>query len=929
MTTTTPQQRWSQVALAFAAVATASLTACGGGGGGATPPPPPPPPPAGVTISGTLSVAANLVLDSDTNDPNQTPRRDNGDFDVAQPITASSQVLGTVNIPGAGPAGASRALGDEYDAYRVTLAAGQTLELDFTADPDVNDLDLYVFQDIAGVQTIVGESFGTSASECVRISSPGEYTIAVEAFDGASLYNLRVTNAGASSACANATITGAVTQRVRPGELVVGLRDGSAKAARASAQLAGRPLRVQRGAVAPGRLALLALDETAGDRVRAQRATAAPARLRQQLGADSRRLLDTIAQAKQLRASGAFDQVMLNRVLHASALVGTFPPNDPRYPLQRWHYEQIALPAAMQRLAGLAVQPTVRPIVAVIDTGIVTDHPDLAPQLVPGFDFIASVASAGDGNGIDNNPDDLRVPDSQPSFHGTHVAGTVAASTFDGSGAAGVAPMAQIMGLRVLGEGGSGSFFDIAEAIRYASRLANVSGQLPARRADVINLSLGASGVACDNDSAQLFASVRAAGTLIVAATGNESNRPAGQIADVGFPANCPGVLAVTATDPQRGIAPYANTGATVAMAAPGGDMRTSTTGTGQPDGVYSTLATFDGSGNRVPTFGVLQGTSMATPHAAGVLALMRWVHPAITPAQVDTLLAQGALTDDVGPAGRDNNHGWGVINASKAVQAALTLRDGTAPPSTGVLEAQPSALDFGASASTLDFTVRATDTTSERVTSTSTSNAAVTVAPVAVDTATGLGSYRITVNRSLLAEGVVTPTVTVQTTARTLRVALSIEKRAPGSTVGGDLGPVYVLVYDGDSGDFIQQVTVAAPSGGTYRYSLAGLTASKIVVVAGTDYDNDGIICARGEACGAYPVLGAQVTPVTLTGNRNDLDFVLSPVGAGNVQSTGLSLQTKAKTTTAAGAAAPAAVVLPGRRPAADDQNRLPKPTL
>lgn len=63
-------------------------------------------------------------------------------------------------------------------------------------------------------------------------------------------------------------------------------------------------------------------------------------------------------------------------------------------------------------------------------------------------------------------------------------------------------------------------------------------------------------------------------------------------------------------------------------------------------------------------------------------------------------------------------------------------------------------------------------------------------------------------------------------------------------------------------------------------------MTAPKITVVAGTDYDNDGLICSRGEACGAYPVLGANITPITLTGNRNDLDFLLSPVGAGNVQS-------------------------------------------
>ncbi len=905
---TRPSARWAQLAVAFAAVA--ALAACGGGGGsdpvaGPTPaptppsppppppppppapPPPPPPPPSNFTIGGTLAVAANLVLDSDTNDPNQSPRLVNDDFDTAQPITASSQVLGTVNQPGAGPAGASRLAGDVNDTFRVTLAAGQTLELDFTADPGVNDLDLYVFQPVGGVQTVVGESIGTSRSECVTITSAGEYTIAVNAYAGASLYNLRVTAAGAASSCQNATGTMASAERVRPGELIVGLREGSPSSAQAQALVAGQPWRVLRGAVQGGRMALLGLPDAAAPRARVLGVQpSAMTALQRQLGPDARAHLDTLAQAKALRASGAFDHVLLNRVLHSSALVGTFPPNDPRYPLQRWHYEQISLPAAMQRLAGLAVQPTLRPIVAVIDTGIVADHPDLGPQIFDGFDFIKSAASAGDGNGIDNNPDDLRTRDSQPSFHGSHVAGTVAAATFDGSGAAGVAPMAQLMPLRVLGEGGSGNFYDIAQAILFASRQANDAGRLPARRADVINLSLGASGAACDSSSAALFASVRAAGTLVVAATGNESNRPAGQITNVGYPANCPGVLAVTATDPQRGIAPYANTGSSVALAAPGGDMRTSTTGTGQPDGVYSTLATFDAAGTRVPTFGVLQGTSMATPHAAGVLALMRWVHPAITPAQVDTLLAQGQLTDDLGDAGRDSAFGWGLINASKAVQAALTLRDGVAPPSIGVLEAQPAALDFGAQSNTLDFTVRATDTTAEKVQSTSTSSAAVSVAAAAVDSSTGLGTYRISVDRNALPLGVSTPTVSVQTTLRTLTVALSIERRPPGSPVGGDLGPVYVLVYDGVSGDFIKQVRVAA-SGGTYRYSVTGLATNSVVVIAGTDYDNDGFICSRGEACGAYPVLGAQVTPIGLTGNRNDLDFVLAPVGAGNAQTT------------------------------------------
>ncbi len=880
-----------------------TLAACGGGGGGGaapspspTPSPSPSPSPASFTIGGTLTVAENLVLDSDTNDPSQSPRTSNDDFAFAQAIGASSQVLGTVNQPGAGPSGASSAAGDEFDVFGVTVAAGQTVELDFTADPTVNDLDLYVFKLVGGTYQIVGESIAQNSSECVRITTAGDYKIGVQAFAGASLYNLRVTAPGAVSSCANATTAEAP---FIAGELVVGLREDSARAGRASVQALSQGLSVQRGAIAPGRLALVQVPE-GSPRTRAQ-ALSRP-NLLQQLPLQAQRHIATVEHAKRLRASGAFDHVMFNRVLKTNALIGSFPPNDPRYPQQRWHYDQISLPAAMTLLVADGNHAT-RPMVAVVDTGIVADHPDLAPQIADGFDFVKDPASSGDGNGIDLDPDDLRSAASQPSFHGSHVAGTIAASTYDGAGAAGVAPMAQLMPLRALGEGGSGSFYDITQAVQYAAGLANDSGRVPTRRADVINLSLGAAGAACDADSVSFFASVRAKGSIIVAAAGNEANRPNGITAPVGYPANCTGVIAVSATDPQRGIAPYSSTGAQVAVAAPGGDMRFSTTGTGQPDGVYSTLATFNAAGTRVPTFGVLQGTSMATPHVAGVMALMRWVHPGITPAQVDTLLANGELTDEAGAAGRDVNYGYGILNASKAVQAAIKLRDGTAPPTSGVVEAQPAALDFGSVATALDFTLRTTATTSEKVTSVTSSNPVAAVAALTVDATTGLGSYRVTVDRSRLAtDGVVTPTITVQTTARTLSVQLTIEKRSTPSA-SGNLGPVYVLVFDADTNALVGQVDVQ-PSGGRYVWSLAGVTARNVVIVAGSDYDNDGLICSRGEACGAYPVLGAQVTPVALTGNRSDLGFLLAPVGAGN---------------TAGGATV---------QEASELQKRLPKPT-
>jgi serine protease len=206
--------------------------------------------------------------------------------------------------------------------------------------------------------------------------------------------------------------------------------------------------------------------------------------------------------------------------------------------------------------------------------------------------------------------------------------------------------------------------------------------------------------------------------------------------------------------------------------------------------------------------------------------------------------------------------------------------------PSRSVIEAQPAALDFGATTSTLDFTLRTTGTTSEKVTSVTSPLAAVTVAALATDAATGLGDYRVSVDRTKLADGVLTPALTVTTTARTLGVQLTIEKRSSSSAGGSDLGPVYVLVFDADTNTIIGQATVQA-SGGRYVWSVGGVKVRNVQIIAGTDYDNDGFICARGEACGAYPVLGAQVTPITLTGNRSDLGFLLAPVGAGNTAGT------------------------------------------
>lgn len=864
----------------------AAMAACGGGGDNADPPAPTPTPtpaPARYSVGGTLDVVENIAVDSDTNDILQTPFLRNDTLATAQSISASAQIMGHANRAFTGPSiGRNYSGGDVSDFFQVTVAAGQTVELDFIADNTANDLDLYIYN-AAGA--VVGFSNGVSRSECVSITTAGTYRVEVEAFAGASIYNLRVTAPGAASSCANATSANA--GGLIAGELIVATPAASLRAARAATALSTAGLRVLQGTAAPGSASLVALPDDALTRRKALAALGGTTRADSAIAADeaTQRLKDTVAYAKQLRASGAFEYVLYNRTLQTTALTGTYPPNDPRYPLQRWHYEQIALPAAMNTLAAMNPQPTVRPIVAVIDTGLVTDHPDFVGQTVPGFDFISNATNAGDGGGIDSNPDDLRSGDSQPSFHGTHVAGTVGAATFDNAGAAGVAPMALIMPIRVLGVGGSGSFYDIVQGIRFAAKLSNdaPAGNQPAKRADVINLSLGADGVACDADTATLFSQVRAQGSIIVVATGNNANRPTAT-SPVGYPANCAGAIAVSSTDPRRGISYFSNTGSQVAIAAPGGDMRFSTTGTGLADGVFSTVATFSGT-TRVPSYGPLQGTSMATPHVAGVMALMRWVNPNITPAQVDTLLAQGALTDEAGAAGKDSDYGWGIVNASKAVQAAIaSLGGGGGPPAAGIVEATPTALDFGTSATALEFTLRTTGTTTERVTAVASNRAGITVAATSVD-ANGLGVYRVTVDRSVLAVGVTTGTVTATTTARTIPIAITLEKRSV-STVA-NAGPIYVLVIDNATGNVLDQANLQ-PSNGRYTWSLANVPGGDVLIVAGSDYDNDNIICSRGEVCGAFPVFGANLTPLRLDRNRNDLNFLLAPLGAGNAGAAG-----------------------------------------
>jgi serine protease len=362
-------------------------------------------------------------------------------------------------------------------------------------------------------------------------------------------------------------------------------------------------------------------------------------------------------------------EVFATNELGVSSSNAAVPASDLYFPLQ-WYLNGkngISMPTAWKYAKGDGDK-----VVAVIDTGI-RSHQQIDKALtrnadgsIYGYDFVSELANAADGDGEDSNPNDEGDSTGGNSFHGTHVAGIIAAE-HDFLGSAGIAPNVKLLPIRALGKDG-GTISDLVKAVNWAAGV-KISG-VPQNRypVSVINLSLGAKEVvSCTGGYASIFDAAIAKGITVIAAAGNESR------ASLSFPGNCDGVITVVATQALGDRATYSNYGTGTLLSAPGGEFNIGSTES--PDSRGGIISSWVDASN-LPSYRLSEGTSMATPVVSGIVALMYSMQPNITPARVRAI-----LEDSVRPFAPTSNCaiiggcGAGIINAQLALARTSALK--------------------------------------------------------------------------------------------------------------------------------------------------------------------------------------------------------------------------------------------------------------
>ena len=805
-------------------------------------------------VSGIMDVAENVFIDSDVNDPN-TPEVSNDLDSQPQILAAPAKVVGFVTALPTGVDGDRFAAeSDEWDVFQLPLQNGETVILSVSdwdsVDPLANDIDLFLFN-AEDIETIVDSSENATKTEWVSAPEAGVYLVGVHALAGTSKYLLK---SGQSAPVGLSRLSSSAA--IAEGELIAATRlrnnltsVSDQKSYRSRIERVEKENALTRVKESADGEVLYAVDTSRVDRLTPHPLTV------KGWGKITPENWQVIRAAKELSVNKDYRWSGPNYILHELAT-----PNDSLYDRQ-WHYPIINLPQAWDVTTG-----SKDVVVAVIDTGVY-DHPDLVSNVdySLGYDFVSSPLNSGDGDGLDpdaRDPGEL-LPEFEYLSHGTHVAGTVGASSNNGTGVAGVNWDVTIMPVRVLGIYG-GSCWEVAQGMKWAGGLENGSGSLPARNADVINMSLG--GTDFCPGSQELVEQLVAKGIVLIAAAGNDTT------SIPSYPAALNNVISVSATTIADELASYSNFGSTIDVAAPGGEF--------DADEILSTVMVVEQGSSVLETgFDTLVGTSMASPHVAGVTALMKSVYPEMGSNEFFTAISSGEITEDLandGLTNKDPSFGYGRIDAQKAINWAVEQGAQPIPP---YLRSSISVANFGSTQLSITFEIRRGGTGNISVTGGEVSDGWMQLVDVDTDD-DGIGTYRIDVDRTGLVDGAYSGWVAVNASDGS-EVLISIAMHV-GEKVAGEAGYQYATLVDYFTLEVVAQWEGLAIDK-QYQIAFSNVPFGIYLLSVNSDIDNDSAPCINdeaeldeGEFCQVYALYPLNDIPTDIIVWNRDIDLGL-----------------------------------------------------
>jgi len=803
-------------------------------------------------VSGTITIEPNSAIDADVMESNELQEQNNS-FDTPQFIS-NPVILGGYLSGNEGEYQTGESYyKDTKDFFRVSLLKGQQIRLTtFLADPESTSINVDLFLRPENDQAVdAGNlSFDNSSTQTLSVIQEGVYIIELSAQEDNSspmLYTLSVSQTLFSG---GGVQTSMLNTNFVSGEVLVKFKKKTAIKSLSSTQqeppqiITKHNLLHQRNV--GGLATVYKLEQLSVSRSMTFESALSNTPLASELNAK----WQTLNVIEQLKLDSSVLIAEPNYIYKATAV--TPRTNDSELSRQ-WNLPMIQIPAAWEASTGAGV------VIAVIDTGIDANHLDLKNNIgIDGYDFISDPSAAGDGDGLDSDPNDTGV-----FFHGSHVAGILAAEGDNNLGVAGVAYNATLMPLRVLGTNNEGANSDIANAILYAAGLENASGTIPSKKADIINLSLGG-----PDRSFVLEQAINAAleeGLIIIAAAGNDGSSASF------YPAAFDGVVGVSSVTDNKTLSTFSNHGTYIDVTAPGGTGLGDSLLDGFQDGILSTFMASE--------YVEYVGTSMATPHVAGVAALMKSLNTNLEQSSFTAALASGALTDDL--ANREL-FGSGLINAAKAVNWALTEQgEAIILPSLSIF---PTQFGFVGANTISSLFLDNPGSGSINIISISPSDDWIEVSEFDADSVdeSGLGKYRVRVNNTVLdINSVNSGDISILYKIDDGDVKVLTIDVFNSNTVQTDssVGALFVSLYHIDENaegkPLVRFALVGSiKSDNQYSYSFPRVPNGEYLLKAGTNNDLDAETFDNGEAKGQYPPFTTTEFIKVDGGSLTGLDF-------------------------------------------------------